>query len=91
MEQSVLRQDTPYHLLIMGGDQIYADPLFAGCESIRLWENLSSSKEKWNNSQAYFTPKSIEELNVFYFKMYIFCWSYDATQRVMSSVPSVMM
>jgi hypothetical protein len=90
MDQTISRPDTSYHLLIMGGDQIYADPLFAACESVRAWEHIQSKKEKWNNSAAYFTPKTTEELNVFYFKMYMFCWNLEAEQRVMSSVPSVM-
>lgn len=79
-----------YHVLLMGGDQIYSDSLFTACETVRLWDNLPN-KDKWEDSGKFFTQKTVEELNVFYFKMYIFCWSYYATQQVMASLPAVKM
>eukprot|EP01111_Echinosteliopsis_oligospora_P016320 TRINITY_DN6730_c0_g1_i2.p1 TRINITY_DN6730_c0_g1~~TRINITY_DN6730_c0_g1_i2.p1 ORF type:complete len:467 (-),score=116.93 TRINITY_DN6730_c0_g1_i2:14-1414(-) len=80
----------PYHLLIMGGDQIYADPLFSACETVRHWDNLPKDI-KWATSAEYFSYQTVEELNCFYFKMYITCWAYYGTAAVTACVPSVMM
>eukprot|EP00026_Physarum_polycephalum_P004024 Phypoly_transcript_04041.p1 GENE.Phypoly_transcript_04041~~Phypoly_transcript_04041.p1 ORF type:complete len:618 (+),score=75.57 Phypoly_transcript_04041:305-2158(+) len=78
-----------YHLLLLGGDQIYADGLFYACESVRGWDHLPS-KEKYANSVAYFNEKTVAELNCFYFSIYVFCWAYRAMSAVAASVPTAM-
>ncbi len=78
------------HLLLMGGDQIYADQIFLldGTE-IRDWAHgwhLFSDKKKQP-----FTAKMKAEAESFYFNAYLRQWSNPYVRDVLASVPTLMM
>jgi len=77
----------PYHLLVLGGDQVYADA---------LWETVAPLKE-WNEkawkagNEAKITATMTSALEKFYFNLYIKNWSQPDVARIMARVPSVAM
>lgn len=77
-----------YHLLIMGGDQVYADSLWGDVPSIREWKNLPLSQRRC-------TPPNLdtmkEELEKFYLNLYRRVWGYGEVLAPLSSIPTIMM
>ena len=77
----------PYHLLLMGGDQIYADSIWSRCPSIYDWLQL----DERDRIQAPFSPKMAREVAEFYFQLYCDRWQQPEPLAVMRGVPTVMM
>lgn len=77
----------PYHLLMMGGDQIYADSIWLMVPSIYEWLQL----EERERIKAPFTPAMKREVTEFYFNLYCDRWQQPEPLAVMSCVPTVMM
>jgi len=75
-----------YHLLILGGDQVYADQLFCGCDAFRQWDILNKS-EKWTKP---WTVEMKQQAECFYFHLYICCWSQGLMPKAMAAIPTVM-
>lgn len=76
----------PYHLLLLGGDQLYCDaikqiPIF------KNWFDLSFEKQKL----AKFTKNMQIQAEKFYFENYLKQWSSPAIREVLATIPSVMM
>jgi hypothetical protein len=89
-EQMVARHSqTPYSLLLMGGDQVYADEIWESrrCPSLRKWSALS-----WKQQHAAkVTDTMRREIAAFYNHLYPERWSSPAMSLMLASVPSVMM
>lgn len=95
----------PAHLLIMGGDQVYADSVMSASEEIRLWDRgfhgkplahllifvslLFSGKSKWTAGGM--TKKGVDELDSFYFKLYLTTWTQGKIPFMFASIPTMMM
>jgi PhoD related phosphatase len=77
----------PFHLLLMGGDQIYSDAMWVVCPLLTQWCDLPS-RQRWN---AEFTPELAAQVRMFFERTYIDRWSQPEMNALMSSVPSVMM
>jgi PhoD related phosphatase len=77
----------PFNLLLMGGDQIYSDAMWAVCPSLLQWCELPS-RQRW---LAPFTPEMAAQVRMFFERTYIDRWSQPEMNALMSSVPSVMM
>lgn len=77
----------PYHILTMGGDQVYADQIWEAVPSIKKWAQKSRSKR----ITAPFTITMKKEVDDFYFKLYCERWSQPEVQKMFSSVPTIMM
>ncbi|MFV3127323.1 alkaline phosphatase D family protein [Niveispirillum sp. KHB5.9] len=75
-----------YHLLIAGGDQVYADSLLHK-GGFKEWEALSFD----NGNAAPLTPDMAEALQDFYFDLYCDNWSDTHMAKVMASVPMLAM
>ncbi|MEI7868765.1 MAG: alkaline phosphatase D family protein [Candidatus Methylumidiphilus sp.] len=80
----------PYSLMLMGGDQIYADGLWESslAPTINQWSHWPREKQ-----QKYpVGPKIQKELDKFYEQAYIKGWGYSSDMALMlASIPSVMM
>jgi hypothetical protein len=76
-----------YHLMMMGGDQIYADSIWDVVESIKEWYDQPSKKRQ----DASFTKTMDAEVEQFYFDIYCQRWSQAEVTAVMSQIPSLMM
>ena len=77
----------PFSLLILGGDQLYADSVWEDVPSCREWKELSYSKKIKKSA----TKKLKDELERFYEKLYISRWKNSDMSLIFASVPSLMM
>jgi hypothetical protein len=77
----------PYHLMLHGGDQVYADP---------MWESLPEL-EAWNESKSILAdylpmePELAARVEGFYFDLYLRRWAQPELAAALASVPGVMM
>ena len=80
-------RNRPYHLMMLGGDQIYADTLWTMVPAVGAWAELPFK----DGNKAPFTPAMKAALDQFYFDLYCSRWSQPEPAQVLASVPSVMM
>jgi hypothetical protein len=77
----------PFHLLLQGGDQLYADTLWEKVPELRSWRRLS-----WRRGNAMpFTPAMAESADSYYFERYCSLWCQPEIAPIHATVPSVMM
>jgi hypothetical protein len=77
----------PFHLLIQGGDQLYADTLWQAVPELGAWRNLP-----WKQGNAHpFTPSMAEEAGRYYFERYCWLWSQPEIAPILAAIPSLMM
>lgn len=79
----------PFSLLLMGGDQVYADELWESkrCPSLKKWSDLSWKKQE----EAKVTVTMKKEISAFYDWLYTDRWSDENMSLMFASIPSVMM
>jgi hypothetical protein len=80
----------PYSLLLMGGDQIYADGLWESslAPTINQWSHWPREKQQKYPAG----PKVQKELDKYYEQAYIKGWGVDSDMAlILASIPSVMM
>ncbi|MEM7566098.1 MAG: alkaline phosphatase D family protein [Pseudomonadota bacterium] len=75
----------PFHLLVMGGDQIYADSLW-DLPTIREWRRLSAKA----GYEAPFTDAMRQELEAHYLSIYTDVFGSPEVAGMLASVPSLM-
>ncbi len=82
-------ESRPYSLLVMGGDQLYADEIWQSplCETVGDWSEERTSQR----IKAKATQRMKKELGVFYESLYLRHWRKKTMSMMMASVPSVMM
>lgn len=76
-----------YHLLLQGGDQLYADGVWRAPPLLSQWKKTSAS----NGYAGNFTAAMAEEAMDFYCDAYMKLLSQPEVARVISRIPSVMM
>lgn len=77
-----------FHLILQGGDQVYADPLFTSAPS------LASKKIEPGNEAGGtlpYTPEMDAEVATFYMDLYIKSWKGPHISTGLASIPSIMM
>ncbi len=81
-------QNNPYHIMLMGGDQVYADGLWDKVEVMADW--LDQPLEE--RLKAPFSEEMRKELEGFYFNLYTRLWGprYYAG-KMMGQIPTLMM
>eukprot|EP00741_Cyanophora_paradoxa_P000632 tig00000430_g608.t1 len=62
----------PFNLLVMGGDQVYADPMWSICRTLRRWSGLRTEGAK---VRAKWTEQAAKEVRDFYWNLYTEQWS----------------
>ena len=77
----------PYHLLLLGGDQVYSDAMWAVLPELQAWSQL----DRPARVAAPFTPAMQAALTAYFSKMYLERWSQPEVAAALASVPSVMM
>lgn len=80
-------QEHPFSLLMMGGDQLYADELWTTVPFLRKWGELPH-KDKIERKA---TKTLITQLDSFYEKLYLERWGDKSMSLMLASIPSVMM
>jgi len=77
----------PFSMLIMGGDQVYADELWSKVLELEKWSKLKmQDKVKRKASKT-----MIRQLKDFYEKLYITKWSDKSMSLALATIPTVMM
>lgn len=76
-----------FHLLLQGGDQLYADAVWRDCPELSAWKR-NAAKTGYGGS---FTPAMAEEAMAFYFDQYLRVWSQPEVADALARIPSVMM
>ncbi|HZH27189.1 MAG TPA: alkaline phosphatase D family protein [Azospirillaceae bacterium] len=77
----------PFHLLMMGGDQVYADGVWASHPDLAVWRDLPSRRKR----QAPFTEEMAAAADRFYADLYTGLWRQAEMAAVLASLPCVMM
>ena len=76
----------PYHLLLLGGDQVYSDSIWAEVKKLKEWTDLDWEER----TEAKFAPMQ-QAVEKFYFDVYTERWAQPEMARMLASVPSLMM
>lgn len=77
----------PYQLLLMGGDQVYADSIWEVTDKIQEWIN----KLKRFRLTTPFSEEMNKEAESFYFNLYRQRWSQEEMRDVLARIPTIMM
>ncbi len=77
----------PFHLLLQGGDQLYADGVWEEVAGLRAWLKLP----RRHRPQAAFTPAMEQEAGDYYFRRYAWLWAQPEVAPMVAQVPSLMM
>jgi phosphodiesterase/alkaline phosphatase D-like protein len=80
-------EQKPFHLLLMGGDQVYADSIWETVPSIIRWAEKSWGKRK----KAKFTQEMHFQVQKFYFDLYCTRWAQAEPAKMLARVPTLMM
>ncbi|MGP9766774.1 alkaline phosphatase D family protein [Halomonas sp. AOP13-D3-9] len=86
-QMAELHRDDPFSLLIMGGDQVYADSIWEKVTTLESWSLLKLEKQILRMP----TKKMSIQLDKFYSNLYRQRWSDENMSYMLASVPSVMM
>ncbi len=81
--------ENPYHLLLMGGDQVYADQIWEERTVPSLTDWLQKSEE--DRIAAPFDQTMADEVDEFYFDLYRKRWAQNEVAAVISGIPTLMM
>jgi hypothetical protein len=76
----------PYHLLMMGGDQLYCDSMWDKLVPLQEWARLPLNQR----IQQPFTDEMRSLVDQFYAEVYVERWSQAEPARVLAQVPSIM-
>ena len=84
---AALHAKNPYNVLVMGGDQVYADPIWEACPAIKDWVETpfeTRKRRRFNSAMA-------AQVKRFYFNLYRDRWHQPEVEGMLSSAPTVMM
>jgi hypothetical protein len=83
----IVESAAPYHLLLQGGDQVYADAMWDTVPLMHAWSQLG-----WKAANEMPVPADMPAaLEKFYFELYTSRWSQPEVARILASVPSIAM
>lgn len=88
MWERLLRRhdEAPFHLLAMGGDQVYADGVWA-VPSLARWKTMSRPERL----EAPFTDEMQAQAESFYRDLYATVWNQPPVARAFAGIPVLMM
>ncbi len=79
--------ERPYHLLLMGGDQVYADSLWESLPALRRWSALPYEV----GNRAPFRPRLAAQVGAFFLDLYARRWIHPEMRPLLAAIPTVMM
>lgn len=77
----------PLHLLLLGGDQVYSDAMWAVIPELKAWAALPWRKRL----KAAFTPTLRRKLEEYFSRIYLERWSQPEVAAALARLPTVMM
>ncbi len=86
-DMTAWHEEKPYHLILMGGDQVYADAIWEVAGSLKRWSERPA-KERF---KAAFTATMRRQVERFYFDLYCDRFGQRDMVSMLSRVPTVMM
>jgi hypothetical protein len=84
---AAVHAERPFHLLLQGGDQLYADQIWHDVPALAGWKRLFW----WRRRKAGFSPATAEAVADDYFERYWWLWSQPQLAPVLATIPSLMM
>ena len=84
---TVEHASAPFHLLLHGGDQLYADSLWQEVPALAAWQRLPARQRL----SAPFTPEMAEAIADYYFARYCWLWEQSELAAILPAIPSLMM
>lgn len=81
-----MHQEQNFHLLIQGGDQIYADSVWRDVPFLENWSALPRSEQYKSNMP----DEAFQEIRDYYFTCYMSYWSQSHVKDVLATIPSLM-
>ncbi|MBC7784295.1 MAG: alkaline phosphatase family protein [Burkholderiales bacterium] len=76
-----------FHILLMGGDQVYADEIWYAIPDLKAWASQGIKARV----KAPFTKNTADRVAEFYFGLYCERWSQPEVAAVLARIPTVMM
>ncbi|MEX1035359.1 MAG: alkaline phosphatase D family protein [Sneathiella sp.] len=86
-DMEVAHGKAPFSLLLMGGDQLYADSIWTSVPELQEWNTLSQDDKIARTANVTMRP----QIDKFYDKLYQTRWSDPSMSKMLASIPSVMM
>ncbi|MDP3702663.1 MAG: alkaline phosphatase D family protein [Hylemonella sp.] len=77
----------PLHLLLLGGDQVYSDAMWAVIPELKAWCALPRDK-RW---KAAFTATLRRKVEAYFSSLYLERWSQPEVAAMLARLPTVMM
>ncbi|MAZ02165.1 MAG: metallophosphatase [Sneathiella sp.] len=77
----------PFSLLLMGGDQLYADSIWTSVPELQEWNALCQDDKLSRSANSIMRP----QIDKFYEKLYQTRWTDPSMSLMLASIPSVMM
>ncbi|MDX1541537.1 MAG: alkaline phosphatase D family protein [Geminicoccaceae bacterium] len=77
----------PLHLLLHGGDQLYADSVWDEVEELAAWQRLRARQRL----EAPFPAELEAKVADYYFRRYVWLWEQKELAPTLPSIPSLMM
>lgn len=77
----------PFSLLLMGGDQVYADSLWTTVPTLKAWNELDRGEKVRRKASR----TMVDQLDRFYCELYCKQWSRPEVAHMLARVPSAMM
>jgi len=87
MEAQHLSIGDPFHLLLLGGDQVYADSMWETVPEMTAWAELD-----WDRGNQFVPTQRMKDvLSDYYFRLYTSRWAQPDVARMLAQVPIVAM
>ena len=77
----------PFHLLLHGGDQLYADTVWEEVPALAAWQRLPARRRL----EAPFTPDMAEAVGAYFLARYRWLWGQPDVAPLLATIPSLMM
>ena len=77
----------PFHLLLLGGDQVYSDAIWAVLPELQAWSQL----DKPRRIKAPFTAAMQKSVQAYFSTMYLQRWSQPEVAAILAGIPGVLM
>lgn len=78
-------KDKPFHILVLGGDQVYTDDLMVIPGPMKEWADLEQKNQvdaKWNNELE-------AQVDQYFANLYISSWNQNGPGQMLQSIPVI--
>ena len=86
-QMAIAHRASPFSLLLMGGDQVYADSIWSQLSSLKTWNDLGRAEKIKRKA----TREMRGQIDRFYSELYVDRWNKQPMAALLASVPSLMM